>query len=131
MTAKSMAAVPRSTEESIRDARALTWFKLPAAVARECGAQRVALVALTAGEELMATKRADGDQVRLSYELIKQSIVRADDTLLSTADASADRFWERLGPVGRRLAGNAFQYLNNPKVADAEDFIASAVVEAG
>jgi len=100
-------------------------FTLPAKVASEAGFTTVGLVELTAGEELMATKRCGNDPIRLAFELAKESLRVLDGRRVSTGDGTADQAWEKMHPRARNLIVRAFGEVHNPSMDDVVGFLAS------
>lgn len=99
----------------------------------ECGGdvRSVGIVELTTGEELLATKRARGDAMRLAYELAKQSLVEVNGAKVNIADGSADEAWAKMTPKTRNLVLGAYGDLHAPSDGAAEAFRASRRVKVG
>ena len=114
--------------------RMVYWFDVPKKLAAASGVSRIGFHENTAGEELMATDRARGDQVRLGMELVKQSLRFIDNTKLNMGDGSMDTFWGRKDPASskiRQLCLAAYQKIHNPSGEEAEDFLGSMSMEVG
>lgn len=95
------------------------------------GASHVHVVRLLASEELAAAKRARGEQARVSFELVKASLVGvtyADQrgTLnLSTTDGSVENAWEVMPAPLRALVTHAYGLTNTPAQEDVLPFTVS------
>jgi hypothetical protein len=85
----------------------------------------VGLVELSADEEMLATKRARNDGVRLAYELAKQSLVEVNSKPVSVVDGSSDTVWNRMSPQVRNLVLQAFAELHTPPEGAIEVFLKS------
>ena len=106
-------------------------YRMPSGLAAETGVSEVALVELTAEEELLATKRARGDAIRLGFELAKESLRRVDRANLSTVDGTADIVWNRMPAKVRLLVVSAYGDIHGPKEGEAADFLKSRAVTVG
>ena len=100
---------------------------------RETGFKSITLRELSPSAESSALSRAAMDGAKLMHELVKESLVRAvkaeGETMeITTADESVDIFWSSIGPKGRTLVTAAYNHLNQPRPAEAADFLASATV---
>lgn len=100
---------------------------------KETGFKSVTLRELSPGAESAALSRAAMDGAKLMHELVKESLVRAvkveGETMeITTADETVDIFWSSLGPKGRTLVTAAYNHINQPKPAEAADFLASASI---
>lgn len=93
------------------------------------GTETVTLIALTAEEEMMATRRARGDQIRLAFELVKSSLVAVDGKELKPTDGSLDRVWDKLHPQARGFIMQAYGQIHSPKEDDSTTFLASCQIE--
>jgi hypothetical protein len=107
----------------VKPARTIHTFTFPAGYSEY---KTIGLVELTSSEELLCTKRAQGDPVRLAFELVKQSVVEVDGKQVSTADGSADMVWDRLGPRARSLALSAYAKLHTADNDVAASFLETA-----
>ncbi len=103
-------------------------YTLPAHIQKETGVATLTLVQLTAEEEIMATNRARNDQIRLAWELVKESVYAVNDQRTTSADGSIDKAWAGLHPRVRNLLMNAFNDLHNPTKEDAASFLGSRQV---
>lgn len=113
-------------------ARPIYTFKLPPSLAAECGTESVGLVQLTAGEELMASKRSAMDQIQLAYELAKEALREVDGKPVSTADLSADAWWDdQRNTKIRTLVVSAYNTINAPNAGETKDFLASCSIRVG
>lgn len=110
-------------------ARPLYVYEVPASL--DVGVRSLGLVELTAGEELMAAKRASGDSMRLAYELSKEALRRLDDRALSAADGSIDVAWSAMSPKLRNLVLSAYNDLHAPAEAEVRGFLKSRTVQVG
>lgn len=91
----------------------------------------VGLVQLTTGEELMASKRAHGDNFRLAYELTKQSLVEVNGEKVGIGDGSADVAWSKMAPTTRNLVLGEYAKLHSPPEGAEEAFRKSRRVKLG
>jgi hypothetical protein len=89
------------------------------------GIKTVGLVELTAEEELNATKRAQGDGLRLAYEMTKISLVEIDGKTLVRSEGDTDAAFERMHPKVRSLVVSAFNSLHAPDDKETLDFLKS------
>lgn len=106
-------------------------YKLPKSVADRCKVETVGIRELTGQDEVDAGRRSRGDQAALAFELAKASLCRAGERAISLADATTDRFWNELGPQGRRLVITAYTRVNNPQDQEVTDFLSSATTTVG
>lgn len=106
-------------------------FTLPPQIAKECGLKMIGLIELNSGEEMNATRRARNEPIRLAMELPLESLRRADSTVLSMADGTAEKVWEALGPKGRGLVIMAYGELHTPDERLLNDFMKSRKVSVG
>ncbi len=111
--------------------RALHLFDVPKSIGEAIGVQQVGLVELTAEEELMATKRAQGDAFRLAYELAKEALRSIDGRVLTAADGSTDVAWSKMGAKLRQLVMSAYNVLHSPKQEEQASFLGSRQVQVG
>lgn len=120
-----MSGVAQRVEEAkaARSARPIHMFDIPAGMGLEVGS--IGLVQLTASEELMATKRARGDGIRLAFELAKSSLVEVDERVLNRTDGEADSIWDTMSPKLRQLVLTAYAELHTPQEDMAEVFLKS------
>lgn len=111
--------------------RPVHWYQIPKLLAAESGIAKIGIVELTAGEELMATKRAT-NQVTLAFELAKECLWFVNDKRVSTADGTCDEFWSRRAPMMahiRQLVITAMNAVQVPKQEDVTDFLASKTIQ--
>jgi hypothetical protein len=107
-------------------------FKVPASLVKSAGGVRaLGLVELTAGEELMATKRAGGDHIRLAYELALECVRYLDGKRVSTGDGSAEAWWNTTHPKVRTLVMTAYGKLHQPGGEETDSFFASMEASIG
>ena len=97
----------------------------------DCEIKTIGIVELTVDEELMATKRARGDNFRLAWELARQCVAFVDGKPVSTADDTSDIAWAKLSPKARQLVLGAYSDLHQPIEAELGVFKASRKVKAG
>lgn len=114
---------------AVEASRPLYWYNVPTKLAKQVGVTRIALIELTAGEELRATQRAkDSGQVNLTFELAKESLRRVDDRVISSGDGTSDEFWGQSTPgfsPMRQLILSAYMKIHNAEKDDVESFLAS------
>lgn len=131
-----MSAELRTAERqliALESSRPLYWFTVPAKLAKKVGVKKVALIELKAEEELMATNRAkDSGQVKLTFELAKESLRRADDQVISSGDGSSDTFWaqstESFSQL-RQLILSAYMKIHNAEKEDIDSFLESQTIQ--
>ncbi len=109
--------------------RAKFTYTLPKGISSQVGITSVTLVELTAGEELMATKRAGNDPIRLAWELPKEALRAVDGKALNAADDSLDKMWEEMHPKVRAFVMRAYNQLHSPEDQDVEGFLKSRQTE--
>lgn len=95
------------------------------------GIQTMTFVALRADEEILATKRAGTDIVRVGFELAKESLRAVNDKPVSTSNGTADTAWNEMDPKVRNLALLAYQSIHTASDVAASDFLKSAQVQIG
>jgi hypothetical protein len=74
-------------------------------------------------DEMIAAKRAGGDSTAMAFQLAKMSLVRINDTAITTADESADRAWRDIGPKLRNLVIAAYGEANMAGESDSRNFL--------
>lgn len=114
------------------EGRPVYWYNIPKSIVVLSGITKVAIVENTAGEELMATNRAGGDQVKLGLELAKQALRFVGDTPVNMGDGSLERFWDKQSPgisKVRQLIIAAYMSIHNASVEEADSFLGSRRVE--
>ena len=86
----------------------------------------VILRPITLGEEERASRRATEKKSLISYELLKESLYQADDTIL-TWDGSASRevFLDGCSPIVRDLMMKAFSSLHYAEKEASATFLAT------
>jgi len=89
---------------------------------------KVALVQLTAEQELMASKIGRFDMMKSQYVATKLSIVEMDGKPSDQADGGLDSFWERCDPRVRSLLLQAYNRVSSPSKEEEESFFGSEVV---
>lgn len=117
-------------EAAKASARPVHVFEVPSGLDGD-GVTSIGMVELTADEELMATKRAHGDTMRLAYELVKQSLVEINGAKASIADGTADTAMNKMSPKLRQLVLGAYGELHAPPEGAAEAFFKSRKVRVG
>lgn len=106
--------------------RAKHVFEVPARIAKDTGIANITVVELTCEEELMATRRAGGDTIRLSFELAKECLREVNGKPMSTGDGSADAFWNASHVTKvRTLIIGAYNKINSPSVDENDAFLKS------
>ncbi len=95
------------------------------------GVKSIGMIELTAEEELMATKRAHNDPIRLAYELSKEALREVDGRAMSTGNGTADRAWNGMHPKIRTLVVSAYGQLHSPEEQDLTSFLASQQTSIG
>lgn len=111
--------------------RARYTYKFPQGIKKQTGIESVTIIELTAQEELMATKRANNDPIRLAFEMALQCLVAVNGREVSLVDGSADKIWETMHPQARQLVMRAYDQTHNIQKDDAKDFLESRTVEVG
>lgn len=106
-------------------------YKVPKSLQRTTGIESITVTELLAADELMATKRANNDPIRLAYEMALQCLVAVNGKEVSLVDGSADKIWETMHPQVRHLVMRAYDQTHNVPKSEAEDFLGSRTVEVG
>jgi hypothetical protein len=117
-----------------RPEREIFWFDVPKKIARMTGVEKVGMIELTSGEEMMAVRRAEQSAIRLAYELAKESVRYLNDEMVTTGDGSADEFWGKPGrgkAALRQLAIAAYSEIHNPEQEEIDSFLSSLVIRVG
>ena len=91
--------------------------------------ETVGLVELTAEDEISATRRARSDQIRLAFELAKQSFRYVNGEEVKLANGTADKAWNLMGSQLRNLVLQAFTEIHTPQDDAVDSFRASRRVE--
>lgn len=107
-------------------------FTVPKKLAQASGVTEMGIGMLTAEEDAIAAQRGKGNNLKVAYELAKQSLrwyikngVRID---VSTADSSIDEFWSNPDHAKlRTLVTTAYNEVNQPEADETEEFLKSAV----
>ncbi len=122
--------ITRRANEAISTAkiRAVYEYKVPPEVAN--GIDKVALVKLTAREEMMATSRARNDAIRLAYELAKSSLVEVNGEVIDKTNGDDDVMWESMDPLIRDLVMTAYGDLHSTPTEVAKSFLDSRTIRA-
>lgn len=92
------------------------------------GIQEVALVQLTAREEILCGKRANGDTFQMGYEQVMLALVQVNGEKVSVGDGSADSWFNKMLPPTRQLVMAAFGNLHGPEEGAVQDFLQSRTV---
>lgn len=116
--------------EATKKDRPIYVYDVPPAC-EDAEVQSVGLVQLTTGEELMAAKRAHGDNFKLAYELAKQCVVEVNGEKVGIADGSVDTAWGKMAPQTRNLVMGEYAKLHAPPEGAEEAFRASRRVKVG
>ena len=114
--------------------RLIYWFDIPESIGASLEIEKIGMIELTSGEELMATKRIGTEMIRLGFELAKESIRFVNDNPVNTGDGSADMFWERSGTSMaklRQLVLTAYGVIHNPVVEEVKSFLGSMRTAVG
>lgn len=127
MTMKAT-SVQDITQLSARSNRQIYVYTIPTSLAG-FGVTSVGLVELSAEEEMLATKRASNDAVRLAFELARECLRQVNGKPVSTSDGSSDLAWSKMHPKVRNLIVTAFGHLHQPKDEEVLNFFQSRVVE--
>lgn len=85
----------------------------------------IGLKMLTPLEEKTAARRANGDQIRLAYELAFESLAEINGKVLKTSDGSADKAWGEMHAKVRNLVMLAYSELAAPDEAISTSFLKS------
>lgn len=122
--------LPQNLSAPSKDKRWLHRFQIPDSL-KKFGISSLGLVELTAGEELMATKRSGNNPMQLAYELTKESLREVDGRKVSTADGTADVIFNSMHPQVRTLLSQAYALLHAPKDEDTATFLSSRESQVG
>lgn len=117
-----------SAQAALISARETITYTIPESL-RDSETKRpsnVTMRALTADEELTASRLGRFDVMKSQYAATKLSIVALDGAPVSTADGSTDAFWERSDPRLRSLILQAYNKLSSPTQAEEDAFFKSA-----
>lgn len=106
-------------------------FQVPERLVLDVGYRSLGLVILTPEEEMMSSRRARNDAIRLAFEMPMQALREVDGKRVTLADNSAERAWEQMGPKGRQLVIAAYGMIHTPAAEDALAFLASRSVTVG
>jgi hypothetical protein len=113
-----------------RRERVMHIFTVPASLTKY-GVTELGIVELNAEEELAASKRAAGDQMRVGFELAKESIRSVNGKECNTNDGTADRAWSTMHPKVRMLCIAAYSDVHQPDATDRAAFMQSRQVQVG
>jgi hypothetical protein len=86
------------------------------------------LTSPSSSDEYAAISRAEGDGIRLGFELVKACLVSLNGEPLSDMDLSRDALWDALGFTGRNLVMLKWKEMNNPGEEATKKFEESAVL---
>lgn len=112
-------------------ARAIHVFKVPEKLAKATGIESIGVVEITAREHAMAMKRArdGGSNVSTAtlagFELALESVREVNGQPITTADGTADAFWNSTSQKIRELTVAAYGAVNSAEQEDAEAFLKS------
>lgn len=109
--------------------RPLFVYTIPSQLAAKTKVSQVGLVEITPDEELMASRRARNDAIRLSQELAKESLRMVNGQKVTSVDGSVDTAWNQLPAKIRQLVMAAYTELHNPDMGDSADFLKSRQTE--
>lgn len=122
---------------SIEDAAALTprarevyTYVIPPTLHRY-GIKSVGFVLLTPNEEMMAQRRANNNAIRMTFEMVKESLRVIDGRAVSQADGTVEAALEGMHPKVRNLLVTAYTMLHNPKDDEINSFLSSQQTEVG
>lgn len=89
----------------------------------------VALMALTADQELQASKVGKFDMMAQRYDAVKRAITQLDGKSVSYTDGETDIFWQLCGPKARTLLLQAYDKIHGTEDAEDADFFGSMDVK--
>jgi len=98
-------------------------YTVPKAMGGEV--ETIAMIELTAREEMQATKRTGSgsdSMFKLAYELAKQALVEVNGEKVGLADGSVDAAFDRMPPAVRNLVLQAYAELHSPPEGASEGF---------
>ena len=130
MGAESVQSIAEGAElvAKAQAGRLIHWFDIPPGMSTKIGVSKIGMIELTSGEEMMCTKRAQQDPIRLAFELAKSSVRYVDNDEVNSGDGSADRFWSRQSEgmaMLRQLILSAYGAIHNPETEDVASFLNS------
>lgn len=115
--------------EAKKSSRPIFEFDLPPSLSN--GYVTIGMVQLSAREELMSAKRAQGDTHRIALELTKEAIREVDGKRVTTADGTVDDIVEKADPRVRQLMMQAYADIHNPSDQEEAVFLKSRRVKVG
>lgn len=129
MAGKTVQSVDDIQAESVVKDRTQFVFDIPKSMLKY-GVEKVVVVEITTGEELMATKRARQDPIQLGFELAKESFRGVKFTgkrmkSINTGDGSVEEAYAGMHPKVRQLVMTAYAKLHNNTDTDQKDFLDS------
>lgn len=104
-------------------------FNVPKKLSDVTGIKSIGIVEMRVEDEVMATRRANGDRARLAWELALQALVRANGKEVSIADGSADIVFNK-HPKLRNLIVTAYGQVHQPEEDEAKDFLGSMELQS-
>jgi hypothetical protein len=114
----------------VKSDRAVHVYNVPAKIAAATGVKTVGVVELTGYEELMATRRAGTEPMRLASELARESLKQVNGKPIN--DEEADTFWSSPKNTKlRTLVITAYNSVNSPTNEEAATFLQSCQIEVG
>ena len=116
--------------EATKKDRPIYVYDVPAEC-EDAEVKSIGLVQLTTGEELMAAKRAHGDNFKLAFELAKQCVAEVNGEKVSVADGTVDTAWTKMTPQTRNLVMGEYAALHAPPEGAEEAFRKSRRVKVG
>lgn len=108
--------------------RAVFVFPIPEPMRDEVVKESIGLVKLKPAEELLASKRAMGQNYQLAWELAKASLVEVDGAKLNREDGQDERVWSEMDPQIRQLVLMAYNDLHNPEDDVIKNFLKGKTV---
>lgn len=111
-----------NTIPTSRPERPIYIFRVPQPLSDQIQITSFGIVELTASEEVLAAKKAASDAVKLSIELVKESLRLVNDEPTSTLDGTIDARWETMHPKARQLAINAYSKIHTVTMDEVGDF---------
>jgi hypothetical protein len=105
------------------DPRDVYIFDVPEGYQSELVKKEVGLVKLRGGEEAEATRRAEGDSIRLAFELVKQSVWSVDGKQIQRHNAEDEKVWNDMDPRLRGLLLSAYGELHTPTEKVTSNFL--------
>ena len=127
----NQAAAVLSGNVSHGDPREVYVFDVPDGYQSDLVKKEVGLIKLTGGEEAEATRKAEGDSIRLAFELVKQSVWEVDGKPLKRFEAEDEKVWNDMDPRLRGLLLSAYGELHTPPEKVAANFLKGMRTKVG